>query len=87
MKQIIPQNNSVLCKCITEKTKTTESGFVYESNDIPLYEVISISKNVKNDIGLVEGDLVRVNSTGTLITLDEVDYILFKIENIVGKVI
>ena len=87
MKQIIPQNNSVLCKCITEKTKTTESGFVYESNDIPLYEVISISQNAKNDLGLIEGDIIRTNSTGTPVTLDDVDYLLFKIENIVGKVI
>ena len=87
MKKIIPQNDSVLCICTTDKTKTTESGFVYESNDVPLYEVISISNNIKNDLDLIEGDVIRVNSTGTPITLDNVDYILFNIKNVIGKVI
>ena len=87
MKKIIPQNNSVLCICVTDNKKITESGFIYESNDIPLYKIISISKNAKNDIGLVENDIVRVNSTGTSITLDGVDYLMFKMENIIGKVI
>ena len=87
MKQIIPQNDLVLCICITNNKKTTESGFIYESNDISLYEIVKISKNAKNDIDLNEGDIIRVNSTGTSITLDGVDYLMFKMENIVGKVI
>ena len=87
MKTIVPQNDSVLCICMTEKTKTTEFGFVYESNDVPLYKVVSISKNAKdNNLSLEEGDIVRTNSTGTPITLDGVDYTIFKIENIMGKI-
>ena len=87
MNVIKPQNNMVLCKCITPKTKTTESGFVYESNDIPLYEVISVSDSMKDDaLHLEPGDVVRTCATGTLATVDEVDYVLFDIDSIMGKV-
>jgi co-chaperonin GroES (HSP10) len=86
--KIIPHNNHVLCKCITNNKKTLASGFVYETNDVMLYEVISISNNIKDDtLNLAIGDIVRTNSVGTCINSDDGEYYLFNIENIAGKVI
>jgi co-chaperonin GroES (HSP10) len=86
--KIIPQNNQVLCKCITNNKKSLASGFTYETNDVLLYEVIKISENYpKTSIQLNVGDIIRTNSTGTKTTINNIDYILFADENIVGKVI
>ena len=88
MKTIIPQNNYVVCKCITNNKKTLASGFVYETNDVPLYEVVEISKNFKHStIQLNIGDVIRTNSSGTTANLNNIEYILFEADNIVGKVI
>ena len=45
--KLVPQNKNVVCRCISSNEKTTESGFVYTSNDVPLYEVVSIAKKAK----------------------------------------
>lgn len=83
---IVPQNDCVLCKLATAKTKTTESGLVYESNDMKLYEIVSIGRNVHDShLNLKPGDLIAVNSTGTLAKLDDVEYYIFKLENIAAK--
>lgn len=88
MKKIIPQNNYVVCKCITNNKKTLASGFVYETNDIPLYEVIEISKNFDRSIVDINiGDVIRTNSSGTSANLDNNEYILFEANTIMGKVI
>ena len=85
---IIPQNNYVLCKCITDNKKMLSSGFVYETNDIPLYEVIEISKNFDRSIVDINiGDIIRTNSSGTSANLDNNEYILFEANTIMGKVI
>ena len=62
--------------------KKTESGFVYKSNDIPLYLIEKVGPQVKN---FHAGDIIVVNSTGTKIEFDNVDYFLFKEENVMGK--
>ncbi len=85
--KLIPQNNNVVCKCISSDEKTTESGLVYKSNDVLLYEVASVADKVKNDIDIQVGDVIRTNSTGTKVEVDGEKYYIFNSENIVGKVI
>ena len=60
-----------------------ESGFVYKSNDIPLYRIDRVGPQVKN---FNIGDIVVVNSTGTRVEISDVEHFLFKEENIMGKV-
>ena len=85
---IIPQNNYVLCKCITDNKKMLSSGFVYETNDVPLYEIIKISENFKHStIDVNIGDVIRTDSSGTVTKLDNNEYVLFDAEHIVGKVV
>ena len=83
MKQLIPQNDVVLCALLSSNEKKTESGFVYKSNDIPLYVVEKVGPNVKMDLHV--GDVVVVNSTGTRAVIGDAEYFLFKEENIMGK--
>ena len=83
MKKLIPQNDMVLCKLVSSDEKTTESGFVYKSNDIPLYCIEEVGPQVKN---FNVGDIVVVNSTGTMVEFNDNEYFLFKEENIMGKV-
>ena len=78
------QNDMVLCSLVSSNEKTTSSGFVYKSNDIPLYKVEDIGSNVKMELSV--GDIVVVNATGTLASVNGIDYKLFKEENIMGKV-
>ena len=76
----------VLCECTTSSQKQTNTGFIYKSNDIKLYKVLDVGPKVDANY-LAVGDIVVVNSTGTLVKVGEVEYYLFKEENIVGKVI
>lgn len=86
--KIVPQNNYVLCKCITENKKTLASGFIYETNDVSLYEIIDISKNFKNTaLQLNIGDIIRTNSSGTKVKNDDGEFVLFECDSIVGKII
>ena len=87
MKKIIMQNDNVLCRLKDGPHKETSSGFIYETNDVPTYEVINIGPNVLNNIDLKIGDIVRTNSTGTIINIDNEDLYIFKAENIMGKII
>ena len=82
MKQLIPQNDMVLCTLLSSTEKKTKSGFVYKSNDIPLYLIEKVGPQVKN---FHTGDIIVVNSTGTKIEFDNVDHFLFKEENVMGK--
>lgn len=85
--KIIPQTNNVLCTLETKKEKITSSGFVYKSNDVLLYKVISIGPRFKNDINLSIGDFICTNSSGTLAKVDDREYYLFNEENITAKVV
>ena len=85
MKKIVPQNNIVLCTLFQGEEETRlDCGFVYKSNNLPLYRVESIGRNVK--MKLRPNDLIVVNSTGTKAILDNVEYFLFSEENIMGKI-
>ena len=88
MEKLIPQNGNVVCTCIACANKTTSSGFIYKSDDAPLYKVEAISNRAdgNSSIDLSEGDLVRVNSTGTCVKHNGIDYYIFNFDNIVGKV-
>jgi len=82
--KIILHNNNILCKLIAREEKKTESGFVYHVPEVNLYEVVSTPVNYE---GMVKtGDIVTVNSTGTLVEVNGVDYLLFKDENITAKI-
>ena len=83
--KIILHNNNILCKTIAQEEKKTESGFVYHVPSVNLYEVVSIPVNYEGIVKI--GDIVTVNSTGTLVEVDGVDYLLFKDENITAKII
>lgn len=79
------QNNNILCKLIAQKEKKMESGFTYHVPEVNLYEVVSTPANYK---GMFKtGDIVMVNSTGTLVEVDCIDYLVFKDENITAKTI
>lgn len=87
--KIVPQNNQVLCRMITSKTKPSTSGIICEVPDVQTYEVLEISKNFDNhDLGLKIGDVIMCNSTGTLLedpALSEKLY-LFSNSSIAAKV-
>lgn len=83
---IIPQNNMVLCKLITSKQKTLESGFTYESNDIDQWQILKISSNVSKDFKFSIGDIVLASSTGTLVDNEGEELYLFNADNIVAKI-
>lgn len=85
--KLIPHNKNVICKCISSSEKTTESGFVYKSNDVPLYEVVSLDPNAKDDIDVNVGDVIRTNSSGTKAEVDGMTYYIFNSKNILAKVV
>ena len=81
----IPQNNYVLCRQTNETKHQTTGTIVYEKEELPVYEIIDISRNL-DDLRFNVGDCIICNSTGTKLNLkDNVQY-LFNIENIVGKI-
>ena len=87
--KLIPQNKNLVCKCMSSDEKTTESGFMYRSNDVKLYEVVSIANTLRSDelFNVKVGDLIVVNSTGTKIELNGEEYYMFNAENVMGKII
>ena len=84
--KLVPQNKNVVCKRISPDEKTLESGFTYKSDDIPLYEVVSVSSKARDEIEIDVGDVVIASSTGTAVELDGVKYNVFSSESIVGKI-
>ena len=86
MKTVISQNDIVLCTLESSSQKTTESGFIYTPNEIPTYRVVSVGQKVIDYIPLKEGDIIRTTTKGSIFCLNDVDYYMFKAENIVGKI-
>ena len=82
MTHYIPHNDTVICRqLISDKTKVSDS-IVYEKEDLPIYEVISIGE-LKNISNLNVGDKIITNSVPT--KLDNGNY-LIREEFIAGKI-
>ena len=57
-------------------------------NDVKLYEVVSVSNVLRDDLfDIKAGDKIVVNSTGTKVEVDGEEYYMFNVENIMGKLI
>ena len=84
--KILPQNDMVLCTLAESSKKDVSfAGFKYTEEQLPLYKVEQIGPAVKMDLKV--GDIVVVNSTGTLAVIDNAEHYLFKEENIAGKAV
>jgi hypothetical protein len=83
---ILPQNNYVLCKQLNQtKHEDSASKIIYEKEEVPIYEIIDISRNL-DDLRFNIGDHIICNSTGTKVNLKNNIQYLFNIENIIGKI-
>lgn len=83
---IYPQNNYVLCKQLNHtKHEDSTSKIIYEKEEVPIYEIIDISRNL-DDLRFNIGDHIICNSTGTKVNLKNNTQYLFNIENIIGKI-
>lgn len=76
--------NYALLKCITDKTKTTENGFIYESDDVQLYKIVDINSDISN---FKTNDVVMINSTGTHVSVDGEDFLIVNANNMMAKVV
>jgi co-chaperonin GroES (HSP10) len=84
---ILPQNNYILCKQINQtKHEDSTSKIIYEKEELPIYEIIDIGKNL-NDFKFNIGDNVICCSTGTKLKIEKDIYFLFDEKNIVGKIL
>ena len=87
-KDIVAQNDNVICIVESSSKKIHDSGFIYESDEIPTYRVVSIGPRVSsNSLDIKVGDVVTVNSTGTLIEDGSMKLYAFNIANVVSKLI
>lgn len=92
-RKIVPQNGHLLCKMVEGKTKET-TGFVCEVESLPVYEILELSEFMPTSsvgdgsLSLAVADKIVCNSTGTQVQDDEdQDLYLFKLDNVVAKVI
>lgn len=82
----IPHYNTVLCKQLnSSSTEDKKDGIVFQREDLPLYEVVSIGESVKK-IDLEVGDIIVTNSTPTKFNLDGIMFFLIHDDHIAGKV-
>lgn len=83
-----PQNNYVLCKMLEKDKQQVNEGIVYDKQQVPIYEVVGINQCQESldDFRVSLGDKVICNSTGTKAVLEETEFYLFNIENIIGKI-
>ena len=82
----VPHYNAVLCKQLNiSSTEDKKDGIVFQREDLPLYEVISIGENVKK-IDLEIGDTIIINSQPTKFNLDGTMFFLIHDDHIAGKV-
>ena len=90
---IIPQNDYVLCKrVVADSSEVSKDGFIYQSLQMPEYEILKISEslslaNSSKIVDLNVGDHIICSSSGTQVQAgnDEVLW-LFKQENIAAKI-
>lgn len=81
--KIIPQNNTVLCECVSKQKTQITSHIIYEQEHIPEYKIID-SSLTSNDFFI--GDIIICNSTGTKIKTEDGYKYIFTYESIIGKV-
>ena len=83
-----PQNKYVLCKQLEKDKVQVNEGIVYDKEQLPIYEVVGVQciQDSLDDFRLSVGDKVICNSTGTKAILEDSEYYLFNIENIIGKI-
>lgn len=87
MAKLIPENNSIICAEVTPSRKTVmESGISYERDDLPVYRVLGKSADYSG-MELAEGDMIICNSSGTRLHDAGAVHVIFKPENVVGKII
>lgn len=82
--QFIPIDNYILCKKIVD-SHMEESTILYKKEELPIYQVINISKKIENPFISV-GNCVIIESTGTLIKYNDKEYYLVNVDNIIGKI-
>lgn len=83
---VVPHNNAVLCKQLNNSsTEVAKAGIVFQRENLPLYEVVSIGENVKK-IDLEVGDVIVTNSQPTKFNLDGIMFSLIHDDHIAGKV-
>lgn len=82
----VPHNNTVLCKQLNSNSiEDNKNGIVFQRENLPLYEVVSIGENVKK-IDLEVGDMIVSNSQPTKFNLDGTMFFLIHDDHIAGKV-
>jgi len=83
MKNIIPQNNFILCKACENISYAGNIQLVNHSG-FTTYEVLKIGPKVKS---ICIGDVVISNSTGTKVKINDNYFILFDDTTIVAKIV
>ena len=90
---ILPQNGYVLCRrIVADSEEVQESGLVYTTERLPVYEVLKISASlslggISEQLNLKAGDRIICNSTGTQVQVSDDEVLwLFKQENIAAKI-
>jgi len=72
----VPLRDTVLCrKIVSEKEKSVESGIAYEKENLPLYEVIQVGREVSS-VKLSAGDVIVTNSIPTPLSKDDKLYLI-----------
>lgn len=86
--RILPQNNYVLCIQVEKSKAKSDKGILYEKQLVPIYEIVDMKYSYEflDDFRLSIGDKVICNSTGTKVILEQTEYYLFNIENMIGKI-
>lgn len=84
---IVPQNNYVLCRRVNQAEHIDQKlGLAYTKKELPLYEVVSVSRSFSADVAVSPGQRIVINSTGTHVIYDDVDFWLVNGQNIAAVI-
>lgn len=87
MLRLNAKNGYFVCRKLkTSSGQAPDSKFLYTEETMPEYEVLDVAPDVPDDIQIIPGDKIIVNSTGTKVSLNESEIYLFNYENVVGKI-
>ena len=84
-----PIKNSVLCRRIVE-SKTTEDdgkGLIVRHGNVDVFKVVDFHADEPEKCCFGVGDEIIVNSTGDELVIDGETYYLFKVENVMARVL